>query len=191
MKIANCFVKSIWPSLLLFPMANMGLFFLFFMQGSVNNNIALTAIGEEILLLLFVAVAEELFFRGLLIRELVFRYKWRPSLAAGLVSLVFGGLHIVNAFSYATLLYAVVQGICAFALGFDLAAIYCKFRSVLPCVVIHALINITSIGLDNGARLVLTNTEAFVFLTVAILYFLHGYKVFKSIDFMDSKGEVV
>lgn len=172
--------KSIWPSLLLFPLANMGLFFFF--SGKVNTlaNGDIAILMKQIFILIVVAIAEELFLRGLLLRELVFGFQVKPLVAATIVSLIFGVLHIVNVFSYASFSYAVVQGLCAFAVGVDLAAIYCRFRSVIPCIIIHSSINITSIGLDSGAdKLILTSVEASVFLVVAVLYLVHGYQTFK------------
>jgi len=77
------------------------------------------------------------------------------------------------------LTYAIVQGLCAFTVGFDLAAIYYRFKSVGPCILIHVLINVTSIGLDDGAeKLALTNVEVGLLLFVAVLYFVHAYRMF-------------
>ena len=181
MIIKNYLDKSIWPSLLLFPLANMGLFFFFSGNVSTLANYDVLTLMKEVVVLVVVAVAEELFFRGLLLRELVFGFQVKPLLAATIVSLIFGVLHIVNVFSYASFSYAIVQGLCAFAVGFDLAAIYCKFKNIVPCIVIHSLINITSVGLDNGVnKLVLTGLEASVFLVVAVLYLVHGYQIFKN-----------
>lgn len=181
MIIKNYLDKSIWPSLLLFPLANMGLFF--FLSGNTASfaNIDVFIIVKQIVLLIFVAVAEELFFRGLLLRELLFSFQVKPILAGIIVSAVFGSLHLMNVFSYASLTYAIVQGLCAFAVGFDLAAIYYRFKSVVPCILIHALINITSIGLDDGAeKLALTSVEICLLLFVAILYFVHAYRMFNN-----------
>lgn len=179
MIIKNYLDKSIWHSLLLFPLANMGLFF--FLSGNTASfaNIDVFTIVKQLVLLIFVAVAEELFFRGLLLRELLFSFRVKPILAGTIVSAVFGALHLMNVFSYASLTYAIVQGLCAFAVGFDLAAIYYRFKSVVPCILVHALINITSIGLDDGAeKLVLTNVEVGLLLFVAVLYFVHAYRMF-------------
>lgn len=182
MKIADCFVKSIWPSLLLFPMANIGLFFLFYMQGNVSKDIALTVIGEEVVLLLFVAVAEELFFRGLLLRELVFSYKWKPICAAMLISIAFAFLHLLNVNSYADWTYAFIQSICAFFVSVNISAVFIRSQSLLLCMIIHGLINITSIGLDNlhsVEKLTLTSVEVSVFLVVSIVYFVYGIKLLR------------
>ena len=181
MIIKNYLDKSIWPSLLLFPLANMGLFF--FLSGNAASfaNIDVFTIVKQLVLLILVAVAEELFFRDLLLRELLFSFQVKPILAGIIVSAVFGALHLMNVFSYASLTYAIVQGLCAFAVGFDLAAIYYRFKSVVPCILVHALINITSIGLGDGTeKLVLTNVEVGILLFVAVLYFMHGYQMFNS-----------
>ena len=183
MIIKNFLDKSICPSLLLFPVANVGVFFVF--SGKVNEFIIQDAfiVIKQVTILIFVALAEELFFRGLLLRELVFEYKYKPMKAAILVSALFGVLHIINIFSYASVTYAIIQSLCAFSVSFDLSAIYCKFRSVIPCIVIHALINITSVGLESvNTKLALTNFEASLFLLVAVWYLLHGYREFKSMN---------
>ena len=173
--------KKIYLSLLLFPLANLGLATWYLSLESNVANIETFLLLKEVALLIFVAIAEELFFRGMLLRELIFEYKYKPMKTAILVSALFGVLHIMNIFSYASVTYAIIQSLCAFAVSFDLSAIYCKFRSVIPCVVIHVLINITSIGLESiNSKLMLTNFEASVFLLVAVLYLLHGYREFKS-----------
>jgi membrane protease YdiL (CAAX protease family) len=190
MKISSCFNKSVLSALLLFPIVNCGLFFF---SSNVDNwfNIKdFSDIFKQAGLLVFVALAEELFFRGVLFRELAFSYKTNLVLVAVIVSLLFGVLHLLNIFSYATLHYAIVQSLCAFAISFDLSAIYRKFNSIVPCIVIHALINITSIGQDGGLeKLSLNGFEATMFLIVAIFYLVHGYKLFTDEQFCIDKGE--
>ena len=175
--------KKICLSLLLFPLVNLCLTDRNLSSGSPDISVGTFLLLKEVALLIFVSVAEELFFRGLLLRELIFEYKYKPITSAILESALFGTLHIFNVFSYASFTYAILQGFCAFAVGFDLSAIYCKFKSVVPCIAVHALINVTSIGLDNGTeKLALTNFETTVFLLVAVLYLSHGYREFKSMN---------
>jgi membrane protease YdiL (CAAX protease family) len=126
----------------------------------------------------------------LLLRELIFGYQYKPLFSAIVVSTLFGALHLLNTFSYATLHYAIVQTLCAFAISFNLSAIYYKFKSIVPCIIIHACINITSIGLDTGlGKLSLNSFEATVFLIVAILYLIHGYRLFSVKQFCIDKGD--
>ena len=177
--------KKICLSLLLFPLVNLCLATWNLSLGNTAINIEIFLFLKEVALLIFVAIAEELFFRGLLLRELIFGYKYKPITSALFVSALFGTLHIFNVFSYASFNYAILQGFCAFAVSFDLSAIYCKFKSVVSCIAVHALINVTSICLDNGTeKLALTNVESTVFLLVAVLYLLHGYREFKSMNLL-------
>jgi len=178
MKVANCLYKYIWLSVLLFPLANVGLLI-------CNGNIAFAEYSwcfllQQLAICIAVASAEELFFRGLLLRELIFHYKWRASTASLLVSLAFGVLHLVNVNSYASLGYAIVQSVCAFAVSFNLSAIFIRTQRLWICVLIHALINITSIGLDIGtqtAQLFLSSEEEIVFLFVSFIYLVCGIKM--------------
>ena len=190
MKISSCFDKNMLPALFLFPLVNCGLFF--FSSNSCDwlCTQGLSNIVKQVGVFAFVAIAEELFFRGLLFRELTFGYEVKPVLAAVIVSLLFGALHLLNVFSYATISYTIVQSLCAFAVSFDLSAIYYKFKSIVPCVVIHSAINITSIGLDNGLqKLLLNDVEITIFLMVAILYLIHGYRLFRLEQLCIDKGE--
>lgn len=190
MKINSLLVKSILPALLLFPVVNLGLTFLKYSTGVIAIKFDAYCFFKELALLIFVAVAEELFFRGLVFREIVFGYKYNPVLSAIVVSALFGAPHLLNTFSYATLHYAIVQTLCAFAISFNLSAIYYRFKSIVSCVVIHALINITSIGLGNGVeKLSLNSFEVAMFLIVAVLYLFHGYRLFGVKQFCIDKGE--
>ena len=190
MKINSFFNKSILPVLLLFPMVNLCLTFWKYNSGNTTTNFDASLFLKETALLIFVAIAEELFFRCLLFRELVFSYNLKSTLAALGVSTLFGALHLLNIFSYATLHYAIVQAFCAFAISFNLSAIYYRFKSIVPCIVIHALINITSIGLGNGVeKLSLNSFEVAMFLIVAVLYLFHGYRLFGVKQFCIDKGE--
>ena len=190
MKINNFPVKSILPALLLLPMINLCLTFGEYNSENITVNVDACLFLKEAALLIFVAIAEELFFRGLLFRELVFSYNLKSTLAALGVSTLFGALHLLNIFSYATLNYVIVQSFCAFAISFNLSAVYYKLKSIVPCIVIHALINITSIGLGNGVeKLSLNIFEVAIFLIVAILYLFHGYRLFSVKQFCIDKGE--
>lgn len=190
MKINSFPVKSILPALLLLPIVNLCLTFGKYNSENITVNVDACLFLKETALLIFVAIAEELFFRGLLFRELVFSYDLKSTLAALGVSTLFGVLHLLNIFSYATLHYAIVQALCAFAISFNLSAIYYRFKSIVPCIVIHALINITSIGLDSWLeKLSLDSFETTVFLIAAVLYLVHGYRLFSVKQFCIDKGE--
>ena len=166
---------------LLFPITNI-------LVAFIKNDGLLFGLTEilnfwNVVTILFVAVAEELFFRGFILQELIFSYNWRHVRASVVVSFIFGGLHLLNVNSYATWSYAIVQSICAFAVSFNLCAIFIKTKSLLWCVIIHTLINITSTGLEycaDGQRLPLSNFESIIFLSVSFIYFIIGMKMLNS-----------
>ena len=190
MKMNSFFYKSILPVLLLFPLVNLGLTFWKFGIGNIATNFDTFLFLKEVAVLIFVAIAEELFFRGLLFRELVFGFKYKLVLSAIIVSTLFGALHLLNVFSYAAISYAIVQSLCAFAISFKLSAIYYRCMTIIPCIVIHSAINITSIGLDSGVeKLSLSSLEATVFLLVAVLFLIYGYALFNRKQFLIDEGE--
>ena len=174
----NQFTKSILLSLLLFPLTNVVLFV--YLSGGAGLDYSRIFLLKLIAINCAVALAEELFFRGLLLRELVFGFGLRPILASIVVSIAFGMMHILNVNSYAELDYAVVQSVCAVAVSFNLSAIFIKSKSLLWCVLIHGMINISSIGIDASADdnlLVLGNIEYVIFLLVSFIYLIYGVKM--------------
>lgn len=91
-------------------------------------------------LILAVCAAEELFFRGLLLRFLM-RYGAIPAVL--LSSLVFALFHLVNLIA-GTALYTWAQVLCAFAAGVCFAAAAALSGSLLPGFAAHLLSNITA-----------------------------------------------
>ena len=170
--------RTIRLSILLFPLTNV-VICLFY--GAINAlDLDSFVLFKQFLFCFSVAIAEELFFRGLLLRELVFSYNWQPVRASLIVSSLFGVLHLLNVNSYATWNYAIVQSICAFAVSVNICAVFINTKRLLWCVVIHMMINITSIGWEcsaNGKQLVLSNIESIIFLSVSFIYLVNGIKM--------------
>jgi len=176
MYVNNQFNKSILLSLLLFPLTNIVLFV--FNNGEAGLDSSWIFIIKLIAINCVVALAEELFFRGLLLREMVFGFEIRPMIASVVVSIAFGVMHLLNVNSYATWNYAILQSICAFAVSINLSAIFIKSKSLLWCVAVHGLINMTSVGLEfNNERFVLGNIEYVIFLLVSFIYLICGVEM--------------
>ena len=94
-----------------------------------------------ILSMVFVAVLEELIFRGLLFRAMLPSGRGTAILVS---SLTFGVGHIVNLLLGAELLSTALQLVHASAIGFCFSAIFLATGSLLPCILAHAFINCTS-----------------------------------------------
>ena len=87
-----------------------------------------------------VGFLEEMIFRGLLFQAMA-----KDSVKSAIVvsSITFGAGHIVNLVngSGAELLPNLLQVMYAVAAGFAFVMIYCKTRSLIPCIIVHSVFN--------------------------------------------------
>ena len=93
-----------------------------------------------ILAMFCVGFLEEMIFRGLLFRAMA-----REGVKTAMIvsSVTFGIGHIVNLFngSGAELLPNLLQVMYAVAIGFAFVMIYCRTRSLMPCIIVHSVFN--------------------------------------------------
>ena len=93
-----------------------------------------------ILSMFFVGFLEEMIFRGLLFQAMV-----KDGVRAAIIvsSVTFGIGHIVNLVngSGAELLPNLLQVMYAVAIGFAFVMIYCKTKSLMPCILTHSIFN--------------------------------------------------
>ena len=87
-----------------------------------------------------VGFLEEMIFRGLLFKAMA---KNGVKSAILVSSVTFGIGHIVNLFngSGAELLPSLLQVVYAIAIGFAFVMIYCRTKSLIPCILIHSVFN--------------------------------------------------
>ena len=93
-----------------------------------------------ILAMFCVGFLEEVIFRGLLFQAMA-----RDGVKSAIIvsSITFGIGHIVNLFngSGAELLPNLLQVMYAIATGFAFVMIYCRTRSLMPCIIVHSIFN--------------------------------------------------
>ena len=98
--------------------------------------------------MLLVGYVEEVIFRGFLFRALLKRRG--PKVAIIISAVTFGIGHIINVFAGQTDLETLMQVPFAIAWGFMLTMAYYKGGSLLPCILVHALVDVFSVfGADN------------------------------------------
>lgn len=158
--------------LLLFPIMNM----LMYEQNYIHD--------WGILLLLSASFGEEILFRGFLLSKLTEQYRKRPLYGIAVTSCLFAVMHMVNLYTGVTLRYAAVQTVCAGAMGFCFAVISYRDRSIIPSVILHSLINVTSPdpagGSQMGAGLLdLGDLQAAVFLIMSAIYLMYGIWLYR------------
>jgi len=97
-----------------------------------------------------VGFLEEMIFRGLLFQAMA---KNGVKSAVIVSSVTFGIGHIVNLFngSGAELLPNLLQVVYAIAIGFAFVMIYCKTKSLLPCILTHSIFNGLSVFANESA----------------------------------------
>ena len=98
---------------------------------------------SAIALMVFASAAEELLFRGVLLR---YFQKWgnlRSILAAAILFALFHGVNLISGSGTAAVL---LQMTCAAGAGFLYGAMTLKWNSILPAMAGHALTNITGIA---------------------------------------------
>lgn len=96
----------------------------------------------------FVGFIEETVFRGMLFSAMA---KSGTNSAIIISSLTFGFGHIINLFMGAPVFSTILQLIYASAAGFCYTAIFYRGKSIIPCIISHALINSLSIfGAETG-----------------------------------------
>ena len=97
----------------------------------------------HIILMICVGFLEELLFRGFLFESLA---KDNMASAIAVSSITFGIGHILNLFNGSGMdfMAVLVQIVMAIAIGFLLVMVYLRSGSIIPCMITHAVINITS-----------------------------------------------
>ncbi len=95
---------------------------------------------SSVLLMFGVSVAEEVFFRGFLLRFLGSLGRYGAPLMA---SFFFGLFHFINLAGGADPVYTVLQAFCAFGTGLAFCGVRRRFKSLVPSIAAHFLINLT------------------------------------------------
>jgi membrane protease YdiL (CAAX protease family) len=120
--------------------------------------------------MLCVGFLEELIFRGFL-----FKAMEKDGIKSAIIvsSVTFGIGHIVNLIngSGATLLPNLCQVVSAIAIGFLFVVMFYRGKSLLPCILAHQFINITSFfanesAIDNKTRIV----QSIIICVIALVY---------------------
>ena len=124
--------------------------------------------------MLCVGFLEELIIRGFLFRAIE---KQNLTRAIVISSVTFGIGHIVNLFSGQDLLETIGQILFAVIVGFTLAILFHKGKSLVPCIVFHGIFNALSVVANDEALYSVLGSPlaATVILVAASAVLLGGY----------------
>ncbi|MBQ8780458.1 MAG: CPBP family intramembrane metalloprotease [Oscillospiraceae bacterium] len=140
---------------------------------ALNDTILVTVLS--ILSMFCVGFLEELIFRGLLFKAMS---KTNMTSAIIVSSLTFGFGHIVNLLNGAEFFSTMIQIVYASTIGFCFVMIFCVGKSIVPCIISHALFN--SFSIIRGER---SEVAGIVILLVLIFlsaaYGVYLFRIFR------------
>ena len=135
-----------------------------------------------ILSMFCVSFLEEMIFRGLLFQAMV-----KNGVRAAIIvsSVTFGIGHIVNLIngSGAELLPNLLQVVYAIAIGFAFGMIYCKTKSLMPCILIHSVFN----GLSAFANEAAMTPQREILSGILLAVIAGGYALYLALAVKEDK----
>lgn len=156
--------QKAWYFLPLLFIACFNLFFGWKLQYSPFVSVLL------IISMLCVGYLEEIIFRGFLFLAMAKENLFQAVLVS---SLTFGLGHIVNLVSGAPFLPTLMQILFATAVGFTLALLFYKGKSLLPCIFFHSLNNALSVlGKTNAEVAAIFSMPETLFELLMVLFFV-------------------
>lgn len=156
---------------------------LLIISANVWNGMTMNAsILETVLFVLSmicVGIIEEVIFRGFLFKAMS---KDNYKLAIFISSITFGIGHIVNLLNGKDLIPTLLQICYATAIGFLFTIIFCKGKSLLPCIITHGAVNSLSLFAVNHASPMYDLITSVVLCIVPIAYALWIWNATKTSD---------
>lgn len=129
--ICKCEGKNFYKTnsfLFLVPLVNLPYLF-----SGAKINIILAIFSS-----VFIGIMEELIFRSFLYRSI--EQLSDKNKAIIISSVIFGCFHLINIGNY-PLIYVLLQIVYAFALGIAFSVVFYKNKSILPCIIVHIMID--------------------------------------------------
>ena len=145
--------------------------------NGININNSISEIIFYILTMINVGFIEEIIFRGFLFKMMA---KDNVKSAIIVSSVTFGIGHIINLLNGADLIPTLMQICYAISIGYLFVIIFYKSKSLIPCIITHAVFNACSIF--NIENTVSTYIAPIVLIMVPIAYGIYIERYVKALD---------
>ena len=124
-----------------------------------------------------VGFIEEIIFRGFLFKAIS-----KENIKKGIIisSITFGIGHIVNLINGSPLIPTIIQIIYAISLGYLFVIIFYKSKSLLPCIITHAIIN--SLSIFNVSKGIKEYIFSSILIIISLSYAIYINKKIKDED---------
>ena len=145
--------------------------------NGININNSASEIVFYILTMINIGFIEEIIFRGFLFKMMA---KDNVKIAIIVSAVTFGIGHIVNLLNGAEVVPTLMQICYAISIGYLFVIIFYKSKSLIPCIVTHALVNSLSIfNVENTISLYVSSTFLII---VPLMYAIYINKNIKEQD---------
>ena len=139
---------------------------LFNLRRGIHINNTTGEIIFHILTMINIGFLEEMLFRGFLFKMMA---KDNVKSAILVSSITFGIGHIINLLNGAEIVSTLLQVCYAVAIGYMLVMIFCKSKSIIPCVIFHAIFNSLSIFATGDSNVI----SSIILIAMCLLYALY------------------
>lgn len=139
---------------------------------NVNNSIK--DIIFNIITMMNVGFIEEIIFRGFLFKMME---KENPQKAITVSAITFGIGHIVNLLNGADIIPTIIQICYAISLGYLFVIIFYKSKSLVPCIITHAVIN--SLAIFNVENTISLYIYSLILIVISLGYAIYINKTIK------------
>lgn len=161
-KVKNMKEYLYFIPLLLIPSVNL--------WNGININNSATEIVFHILSMINVGFIEEMLFRGFL-----FKMMAKDNLKSAFIvsSITFGIGHIVNLLNGADVIPTLLQLCYAMAIGYLFVTIFYKSKSLIPCIITHAVVNSLSIFNGESNRLLYLGSAFLIVVSISYVIYIN------------------
>ena len=136
--------------------------------NGININNSKIEIVFYILTMINIGFIEEIIFRGFLFKMMA---KDNVKTAIIVTSITFGIGHIINLLNGANLIPTLMQIGYAISIGYLFVIIFYKSKSLIPCIITHALVN--SLSIFNIENTLLSYFSSVFLIIVPLIYALY------------------
>lgn len=135
--------------------------------------------------LVLAAFIEEFIFRKWLFGFLLHNMHLEISHSMLVTNVIFATYHLCNIFSYASVIYGIIQSMVAFSFGMAMSTIYWERNNLTICILAHLLVNISSIlnaATDIFGKYILQDYQVIALCIISCVYLFYSFRSFKNVN---------
>ena len=154
------------------------LFVVILNKNIINNTINYLYLIISLTSCILTSIIEEIIFRHFIYKE--FRHSKPMFKSILFTSLIFGGMHLLNINSIASIPYCLIQAVYTFGIGLILSIIYIFSKNIIFSIIVHFLFNFINDTLVSHLFNIEWNFIFFIVnITISVLIGLYALYIYK------------